>query len=207
MKYAVDLDGPCYEFARTVRYMLNHYRGKNLPDFEEFWTQWYPPEISAEDWSWVFSRGIDLGVFRYGHMTKDTRVGLQHLVAMGNEIIIITNRPKRAHRDTREWVEFFYKGIPHELHIVDNDTPKSTIEADVLIDDRPENVFDWAGAGRTALFWLAPWNSGTVIPPLVGSTYVVKGWKEVVAWDTKFGTSTQSESLRAASEEATTLAR
>lgn len=185
MEVAVDLDGPCYEFARTMRYMLNHYRGRNLPPIEEFWFSRYPDEIPEEDWKWVFTEGLELGVFRYGHMTKDTRVGLERLVEMGHQIVIITNRPEEAIEDTKEWVEFFYKGIPHELHILHGESPDKSpvIDGGVLIDDHPDNIVRWAEAGRSALFWKDTWNGDArFTPPITGRIYEVNGWKGVVRW-------------------------
>lgn len=214
MRVAVDLDGPCYEWDKTARYMLRHYRGsKGLdePSREWFWygQDWH--NVSKEDWKWLWNEGVKLGLFRYGHMTKDTRVGLQRLVEMGHEILIITSRPASAVEDTKEWVDFYYKGIPLvDLHILSNNEEKSSVQADILIDDNPPNVVEWAEQGRAALLFDRPWNRKTnMIAPITGSIYRVTGWKGVVTWfeNGLFETSTLKSSWRAASTGATTRGR
>ena len=180
---ALDLDGPCYEFHRTVRYMLNHYRGTNLPRWEEVFTEWWPnPEyISKDDWHWVWDKGIKKGLFRYGHMVKDTRVALEALVDLGYDLCIVTHRPEQAVRDTEDWVDLFFKDIPliGEFYFTQGES-KTLVEADILIDDKLENVEDWSEVGRTAILWDAPYNRSAEYLHGPGTVLRAKGWAEVV---------------------------
>ena len=74
----MDLDGVCYEFQRTYRYMLREYRGVDMPPVEEFWTHWDAQKAygTPADHDWMWSGGVKKGLFRYGHMVTGARKGL-----------------------------------------------------------------------------------------------------------------------------------
>ena len=165
MRIGVDLDGVVYEFHRTVRYMLNHYREMDLPPADELFKEWWPREVSKEDWDWVFSEGIKLGLFRYGHMTRGARVGLQALHDAGHDLLIITHRPETAVNDTIDWASLYFRDIPLAgINILSHGEPKYGVKADLLIDDKWENVRDWMEQtsiteARRAILFDAPWNN------------------------------------------------
>jgi 5'(3')-deoxyribonucleotidase len=55
---------------------------------------------------------------------------------------------------------------------------KTLVPADILVDDKRENLLEWAADGRTAIRFSRPWNNGfgyegTGIIP-------ARDWKEVV---------------------------
>ena len=163
MKIAVDLDGVCYEWQRTYRYMMREYRGITMPPVEEFWHYWNAPDqfTSKEDRKWMWSEGVRLGLFRYGHMMTGCRLALTQLAETGHQLSIATHRPTQAVNDTLEWLAFYMKDIPLEgVHILSNNEPKTVVKADVLIDDKPENLKEWADSVRWAICFDQPWNRG-----------------------------------------------
>lgn len=165
MRIAVDLDGVVYEWQRTARYMLNTYRNAKLPPVSEFWFTWDAPKdrLPREDWRWLWDEGVKLGLFRYGHMTTGARVGMQELVRQGHKLSIATSRPSHAVNDTVDWVSLYFKDIPLEgIHILSQSQPKSVVDADILIDDRPENIIEWERAGRHGIVYDRPWNQDCV---------------------------------------------
>ena len=195
VRWAIDLDGVCYEWQRTVRYMLNHYRNANLPPIEEFWHAWEAPKnvLKQDDWAWLWKNGIELGLFRYGHMVKDTRVVLEALVAEGDEITIATARPEEAWPDTKDWIDLFMKDIPlKDVLYFKEDESKNTVRADVLVDDKLENCKEWAEGGwiweanRDALLFDRPWNQLAYDwqNDLLRKRNVTRvyGWKGVLEW-------------------------
>jgi len=174
MLIAIDLDGPCYEYDRTARYMLAAYGliHKAIPRTTSWDT--IKDNIPKEAWAWLWTRGVELGLFRYGHMVKDTRVGLEQLVSQGHRIIIVTHRPAQAAQDTTEWVNLFFKGIPLEgLYMLHNREDKTTVEWDVLIDDKYQNILDAEAAGRIGILFRREWNA------LERPKYKAYGWKDV----------------------------
>jgi 5'(3')-deoxyribonucleotidase len=180
VRIAVDLDGVCYEFQRTYRYMIGEYRGVAMPPVSEFWTHWDAQKDYGRpaDHRWMWDGGVRLGLFRYGHMVQGARRGLEQLAEDGHELLVVTSRPAAAVLDTVEWISLFFKDIPLAgIHILSNQEPKSVIRADLLIDDRPENIYEWSGAGREAILFEQPWNAGQIMPLGV---HVAQSWKDVV---------------------------
>lgn len=161
MKIAVDLDGVVYEFQRTYRYMMRTYRGVSMPPVEEFWTHWDSPDAYTKpaDRDWIWKEGVELGLFRYGHVVTGAIVGLRQLADDGNELFVVTHRPRQAVPDTLDWLS--YIRIPwSEVHILSDGQPKTTVEAEVLIDDKVENCIDWQVEGRRTICYNRPWNEG-----------------------------------------------
>jgi 5'(3')-deoxyribonucleotidase len=171
---AVDLDNVLYEWDRTAQYMLREYRGATIHTPSTDW-DYIKNHVSHQDWRWLWSDGITQGLFRYGHMVTGARIGLERL-AINNALTIVTHRPESAVMDTVDWVSLYLKGIPLSgLHILTHEEPKTQVNADVLIDDKDQNLTDWMAAGRTAVKFERPHNSSWQIYG-VPSMY---GWKDV----------------------------
>jgi len=163
MKIAVDLDGVCYEFQRTYRYMIREYRGVEMPPVSEFWTYWDAQKQfgTKADHDWMWGGGVKKGLFRYGHMVTGARRGLEQLQQDRHKLIVVTHRPESAVTDTLEWVSLYFKGIRLSgFHILSSQNSKTTIPWDVLIDDKKENIQDARAAGRQAILFSRPWNEG-----------------------------------------------
>lgn len=210
MKIMIDLDGPCYEFVRTARYMLNTYGGRELPEVDSFWHHPYPSQLTKDDWHWLFSEGVKLGLFRYGHMVTGTRVALDQLARDGHMLGIITSRPEQAEQDTRDWVNLFFKDIPLRagIHFTED---KHDIPGDILIDDMWENCVAWTErapltqVNRASLLFDRPWNHktgawGDEYRQSHQAMYRVRGWKEVVEWIQRRQTAITETSKRSSSE-------
>lgn len=180
MRIAIDLDGVCYEWQRTYRYMLRVYHQVFMPPVEAFWYYWNAPDqfTTKQQRDWMWKEGVELGLFRYGHMVAGTRIGLQALAEAGHDLVVVTHRPKNAINDTLDWVRYYFNDIPlSEVRILSNQEPKTCVDADVLIDDKPENVIEWCATGRKAILFSQPWNRDMEVP--VGCR-VADGWEEVV---------------------------
>jgi len=166
MKIAVDLDGVCYEWQRTYRYMLREYRGVQLPPVDQFWFSWNASDefTTAADRKWIWSEGVRLGLFRHGHVWKGTILGIAALKQSGHELVVVTHRPRTAIRDTINWLDHHFGAMePYPwsgINILSNGEPKHSIYAELLIDDKPENVIGWVDAGqsRKAIIFDQPWN-------------------------------------------------
>lgn len=176
MKVAVDLDGVCYEFERTARYMLREYRGAiGLIHESEHW-DWIKHRTSDADWRWLWSDGVQLGLFRYGHCVAGSIIGLMRL-SQSHELLAVTHRPQTAVPDTLAWLA--YNKVPWSaVHILSDGEPKSGISADILIDDKAENVLDWAEDGRGAILFDQPWNCSLAASPRIQRVF---GWKGVMS--------------------------
>ena len=196
MRIAVDLDGVCYEWSKTARYMLREYRGyaEGGPMSTES-TSWnyIQDNVSKDDWHWLWTDGVDRGLFRFGHMVSGARRGLEALQEAGHKLIIASHRPSEAVNDTIDWLGLYFKGINIDgIHIFTHMEPKNTVEADILIDDKIENVEEWGKNkyvfdDRWALLFDREWNQQHTWKneqlARKGITRV-KGWGGVVEWVT-----------------------
>ncbi len=176
----MDLDGPVFDFHRTYRYMIREYRGVEMPPVSEFWTHWNAQEQYGHqgDHDWMWTEGVKQGLFRYGHMTTGARMGLQQLSVDGHKLIIVTHRPEAAVTDTLDWVALMFKDIPLAgFNILSDGQPKSSVRADILIDDKPENCIEWRGTKREpSILWDAPYNQEVAEAGVLRA----RTWKDVV---------------------------
>lgn len=158
----IDLDGPLYEFDKTMRYMLReerHCKGLQLPS-----TDWLLPNqdwhtVTDEDWDWLWTEGVRLGLFRHGHVTKHAVRAMHKLRDAGFTLKVLTHRPMtpRASRDTHEWITFHFPGVFAETLMTD--VSKAKFERGyLLIDDKPQNVLEWRETSRPAILFGRPWN-------------------------------------------------
>lgn len=181
MKLAIDLDGVVYDWQRTYRYMLRVYRGIALPPVADFWFHWNAPDAytSPEDRKWMWSEGVRLGLFRYGHVETGAIVSLHRLAQAGHELVVVTHRPKQAVNDTLDFCSYLagdlwkWSGIL----ILTEQESKTVASADILIDDKDQNVIEWAKSGRIAVLFDQPWNRQMELRPKI---IRAGGWPAVV---------------------------
>jgi 5'(3')-deoxyribonucleotidase len=158
---ALDLDGVLYEWHRTVRYMMREYQGVMMPD--DAWDTWDAHKLyyTPEQERWLWSEGVGLGLFRYGHVVKGAIIGMRALQLSGYRLYVVTHRPRNAVPDTIAWLNLLQKpGVVtfDGVAILSDGQPKSTIEADILVDDKPENIQEWHGHGKRAIIYDQQWN-------------------------------------------------
>lgn len=186
MRIGIDLDGVCYHWERTARYLLRE-RLPNSPYTKDgplgrTSTHWdyIPDNVSNAHWTWLWTWGVKEGLFRHGHIIKGAVEGLKDLAADGHDLIVITHRPKQAVNDTLQWLS--YLNVPLSgVHILTQEEPKSEIPCEIYVDDKPENVVDYTlntEAKLVALFD-QPWNQKMQTLP-VASYRRVCGWPEFV---------------------------
>lgn len=164
-RFGIDIDGVCYQWSKTARYMLREV----LPDspytkegpLGKESTSWnyIQDNVSPEHWQWLWTEGVRLGLYRHGHLYPGTITGIRALADVG-DVVIITHRPKKAIADTLAWLT--YQQLPLAgVHILVNEEPKSGVNCDVYLDDKPENCTDLANNTGGAVFLMSqPWNTG-----------------------------------------------
>lgn len=157
-RLAIDLDGVCYDWQRTYCYMLRTYFDLDIPPYETWWKEWDSQKQWGEKWmhDWMWKEGVERGLFRYGHMVKDARVVLERLASAGHDFVVVTHRPESAVQDTNDWLSLYFNGLPLKgIHLLTNGEPKSSVKADILVDDKLENIYEWP---RRGLLFDQPWN-------------------------------------------------
>lgn len=176
MRIALDCDGVIYSYDSAARYMLREYRGcKGLDEPSTHW-DFIQETVSPSDWDWLWSEGVKRGLFRYGHGIRGAIIGIRKLAEAGHELLIVTHRPRSAVRDTIDWLSYMHLPVS-EVHILSDEEPKTFVKADILIDDKWENVKAWSDVGRFAILFSQPWNRQGHAHNGVST---VDGWREVV---------------------------
>jgi 5'(3')-deoxyribonucleotidase len=180
----LDLDGVCYQWDKTARYMLREVLPnspyKNDPALLRESTHWDYIEhyIAPEHWRWLWSDGVKLGLFRYGHNFPGTIQAIRKLAELG-EIFIITHRPKAAVPDTLAWLA--YQNLPIAgVHILTEQQPKSSVVKEgFFLDDKLENCIDVNDTDAEAYMMTRPWNRNSTYPQRVSSwdQFVLTVWE------------------------------
>ena len=183
MRIGIDLDGVLYEWSKTARYMLREYKGysRSGPMGAESTSWEYIKEhIEPKDWDWLWKEGVELGLFRYGHVVTGAQSGVRALREASHTVEVVTHRPSSSVPDTIAWLGLFQKpeaGVVFDgIHILTNGERKSSVGTDVLIDDKPSNIEDVVGHGKRAILFDREWNQGA---KPAGSVRAY-GWEHVV---------------------------
>ena len=166
----LDLDGVCYEWDKTARHLLNtkieadgRVPHSTLLDESRSWNA-LKDAIPPEDWKWLWSDAVDMGLFRYGHIVTGAIEGAKAINRLG-QIHIVTSRPSSAVKDTEDWLNLMFDRVDYqELHILSNHESKTSIwpKPDVYIDDALHNVEDILENSDALVILLdRPWNQTT----------------------------------------------
>lgn len=184
MRIAIDIDGVLYEWADTARYLLSRYTDSKVPHPRS----WYGlrDAVDTDAWNWLWSEhgGIAAGLFRHGDVVNGAVDGVMALVRQGHELVIATHRPRAAIRDTLAWIDYTWSRCdPYPwsgVHLLCEQEPKSTVPADILVDDKGANIREWADAGRIGILFRRPW-SGLRAGPRTRPWRVASSWGAVVS--------------------------
>jgi 5'(3')-deoxyribonucleotidase len=161
LKIGLDLDGVCYQWEKTARYMLRRRivgRGEVCPGAllqESPHWNWIEENVSQEDWAWLWSEAVKQGLFRYGHVVSGAIEGTTQLAALG-EVFVVTARPKEAYGDTLAWLAFMFDKVP--IAGVHFTTRKIDANADIYIDDHVDNVTPLLSSGKACVLFDRAWN-------------------------------------------------
>jgi uncharacterized HAD superfamily protein len=131
------------------------------------------PIIGRSWWAWMKERS-----WIWSHFPPvDGAIGtLDRLRRDGHYIELVTSKPEWAEHNVYRWLGKWRPPFQRVTITGPSDVKAAFTEADILIDDKYENVRDFAASGRTALLFDRPHNRG-VVPP-AGVTRV-HGWREV----------------------------
>jgi len=78
------------------------------------------------------------------------------VLATKHEIIAITHRSAETRQVTEEWLRA--KGLPVQRVEYTRGSSKADVQVDVLVDDNPRNVQEFADTDGIAILFTQPWN-------------------------------------------------
>jgi 5'(3')-deoxyribonucleotidase len=87
--------------------------------------------------------------------------GMRELLARGDDVVIVTSSASSSAPQSYEGkIRWLAKWIPEfNLNNVVTATRKYLVDADVLVDDRQQNIEEWAARQRAAIVVDYPWNA------------------------------------------------
>lgn len=189
MRIGLDIDGVMYQWDKTARYMLREvlpdspYKKDGPLGKESAHWDYIKEHVEPEHWRWLWKEGVELGLFRYGHLYPGTIVALRQLATIG-ELILITHRPKQALNDTLAWLGYLDLPVA-EFHFLNHEQSKSSVQpqCDVYLDDKIENCEDLARNTKAQVVALMdrPWNQRGFTTTALG-IHRVYNWRDFQSW-------------------------
>lgn len=167
----IDLDGVCYDFAKSLSEYLVESEGfdpDSLPEptcWEFYEKDW---GLTLDEFLTLFAKGVDAGyVFRVGDPHDDC-VEIMRTLHLDHSLHIVTHRTigERGVQNTMEWL--FEKQIPYDTITFSRD--KTIVKTDLFIEDNVDNFLALEEAGVQAVLMDRPWNQHLDTP------YRVEDW-------------------------------
>lgn len=161
-RIGLDLDGVCYQWDKTARYMLRNIidpfdlalgARKKLATESTSW-DYIQEAVGPGAWRWLWTEGVRLGLFRFGHVVTGFPEGVRALNEFA-DVEIITHRPASAVMDTIDWIRINFQDFPPAgIHLLTHQEPKAEVRPamDLYIDDKPQNCVELAEVGKVIMF-------------------------------------------------------
>ena len=183
MHIALDMDDVVLDFVKGVLDTVNRdFDADVRPEDITSWNfgQFIDPIIGRDWWSWLEDHA-----WLWGEKFKPVPGalgGIEKLRRAGHYVEIITSKPEWGEDACWDWLAK-YKPRVHRLNIVpviDGVAPKKSeaTPARVLVDDRYENVVEFAGKGRAAILYNRPHNAEYTELP--GGVERAANWQDVL---------------------------
>lgn len=181
MNIAVDVDGV---LANHVPHILRRVREKLAVTFYKskvkLWNQPIPNTNTTIDREIESALTVPTYILTMP-IVPGARKGIEALSRLGHTIVIATSRPPETDSYSKQWL--IKKKIPFDHFINTRANGKLNLHADILIDDRLENVQEFARTKGFAILFLQPWNEKKDhLVDLIKSRRLgcAKGWPQVV---------------------------
>lgn len=187
IRIAVDVDGVIAEQVPPVLERVRSQYGVRMTKRDiRAWDQPIPgtkSNIKLE----IERALLDPEYVRSMRPVRGAAAALHRLHELGLGIVIVTHRPRESDAPTRQWMQEY--GIAHDAYVNSSQGSKASVEADVLVDDYPNNVEEFVRQGRKAILFRQPWNAGfaQTAASRGSNLWVARSWSEVEAALKKMG--------------------
>ena len=159
LRFCLDLDGVCFRWDKGVRTLLKQEFDLVLPERESPHWNYVDSCLSAEEKKWLWSVGINSGMYTLGGMYPNTTEAV-HLLDQQTYLFVVTTRPLAADSIT-QWQVKNKLGIEPERVFFVEPLAKATYEAEVYLDDNPHELtylVNQAPKWAMILGWKRRWN-------------------------------------------------
>ncbi len=174
---AIDLDDVVLDFYGGLRAVLKKEYGVELrPDQMAAWDLHgvIDPIVGRSWWQWLRERD-----WLWSHLPAvDGAIGgIERLRAAGLYVELVTSKPEWAEYAVWRWLGKWRPRF-HRVTIVPTSERKvDHTDAELLVDDRPENCLEFVDDGRVAILFDRPHNQDFALVPGMGRA---RTWEQVV---------------------------
>lgn len=183
MHIAVDIDGVCLDFIGALhRQFTRVFGGPVLANFQQ--TSWDTgPVFAWDEWEQHGYRDAWDWIRRFPTFWGDADPipgalgALDALKQAGHWLEALTDKPDWAKAQLWRWLERYDPPFDAVTFVPRSQTKAEVSDADVLIDDKPENCLAFARDGRFALLFDQPWNQDA---PELCHVWRVYSWDDVL---------------------------
>jgi len=164
VRLGVDLDGVTVEFAAFADCWIRETFALQPVPMNRFnWFVQYPNGDRLWDAWWMACERKHL--FAQMPAAQGAVPSLKKLISQGHEVAFITYRPEWAMNDTLGWVKARGLGMCDIHHVQD----KSSVDADVYVDDHAPTVRHLNANGKQAFLFTQAWNADEYDLPITFS--------------------------------------
>lgn len=173
---AIDLDDCVLDFVGGVRQAIKKEYGVELrdEDITDFNLRpFLDPIIGRSWWAWMRDRS-----WIWSHFDAvDGAIGtLDRLRRDGHYLELVTSKPEWAEANVYRWLGKWRPPFQRVTIVGPEDFKVDFTDADLLVDDKLENIMEFSRAMRRALLFTRPHNSRAMLPQ---GAVRVDGWPEV----------------------------
>jgi 5'-nucleotidase len=163
MRLAVDVDGVLADHVPAVLSQLRAEHDEFTKAKSEM-THWDEPlpELNTSLKPAIEAAESEPAFIRNMPPVEGAIKGATELADRGYELVIVTARPEAILPATHEWLEAH--NIPHRRKesLSTRNEMKTIADAEILIDDFPGHIRDFAADGKDAILFVQPWNKSEV---------------------------------------------
>lgn len=169
---ALDCDGVIFDWIGSVKREAVKQLGLDPKECYPNPDNWGLPWMDSY-WDWYDSHLAD--VFSTGRTYPKSYWGVGELRKYCEELTIVSHVPPGGRKAREEW--FMKTGFSLEvdsIKLMDMDAPKSSVGANLYIDDAPHVYEEITGSGGNVLLVDRPWNKH------VNAKYRARSWTSIV---------------------------
>jgi len=178
MRIAVDVDGVLADQVPQLSRWVTRKYGISIKKSDV--KLWHQPIGDTDFLQEIEQALLDANFVLTMPLVRGARQALEKMASL-HCVVVATSRPIEANESTMEWLK--RNGLRFHEFLNTRKEGKSSLYADVLIDDHLESVRDFALTKGIAILLSQPWNSDhSSIEELVTSGVIVcaKNWQEIV---------------------------